>query len=47
MRKPGMAWINGNTFIRADEINFSTAAAFGVSGDRYSVVGSTEEVLEM
>lgn len=27
-------------------INFSTAAAFGVSGDRFSVVGSTEEVLE-
>ena len=44
MRKLDMAWINGNIYTADDK--FSTAAAFGVSGDRFSVVGSTEEVLE-
>lgn len=44
MRKLDMAWINGNIYTADDK--FSTVAAFGVSGDRFSVVGSTEEVLE-
>ena len=44
MRRLDMAWINGNIYTADDK--FSTAAAFGVSGDRFSVVGSTEEVLE-
>ena len=41
MRKLDMAWINGNIYTADDK--FSTVAAFGVSGDRFSVVGSTEE----
>ena len=44
MRKLDMAWINGNIYTADDK--FSTVAAFRVSGDRFSVVGSTEEVLE-
>ena len=43
MRKLDAAYINGKIYT-VDE-QFSTAAAFGVSDDRFAIVGSNEEVL--
>ncbi len=45
MRKLDMAWITGIFILQM--INFPQPLHSGVSvGDRFSVVGSTEEVLE-
>ena len=45
MRKLDMAWINGNIYTADDK--FSTAAAFGVSGDRFSVVAVQRRFLKI
>ena len=44
MRKLDMAWINGNIYTADD--NFHSRCIRGCRGTRFSVVGSTEEVLE-